>query len=234
MKEVKTHYLLAALLLVLAAVLFFPVGSDGSGVFYVSISFLLIAVMLSSLGSTPKQGIAYLRIIPKKGEIAPLLAWSVAALLACCLVTGAVSAVLYFLGWLDTAPVGEKILSLPLPALLAAFTLAPLGEETLFRGYLFRKISECLRERMTKQKQRAKLKEDSSYSGLFPAAIAALISSLLFSALHFSYGSFAELAVAFSIGIVLCAFTQKSKSLLPAILAHASFNLLSILFTVLL
>jgi len=46
--------------------------------------------------------------------------------------------------------------------------------------------------------------------------------------LHSSWGSAAELAVTFFVGLVLCAGVKKTDSLVPAVLAHAAFNLASI------
>lgn len=227
----KAHLPLASLFLAAIALVFFFPGTAGAGVFYVSISFLFLALLLASLGKGFARGLDYLGLAPKRNEAIPLAKSGALALVVSCVVAGALSALLYFLGYLDTASVEEKILSLPLPALIAAFTLAPLAEEALFRGYLFRKISEiALTGRQDASP--ARVAGAGSLSGAFPSAAGAILSSLLFAAAHFSYGSVAELGVAFSIGMVFCHFTLKSKSLVPAVLAHASFNLLSILMAV--
>jgi len=185
-----------------------------------SAALLLLALLLSSWGKGLRAGISYLRLNLPRDGLLPLLGWSAAALLSSCMVTGVISGILWLAGLLDTAPVEQKILSLPLLALVSAFTLAPFAEEALFRGYFFRRMQEAA----------GKKKAHSPVS----VALAAVLSSLLFASLHFSYGSFSELAVAFFVGLALCAFVRKTGSLWPAVLAHASFNLLSVLFTVVL
>lgn len=206
----KARNLLLPLVFVALAIFIFPLSSPGSSVFYASSSFFLVALLLSSLGKSLECGISYLRMIPQRKQALRLAAWGAAALAASVAITAAVSVALGYLGYLDSDLVAQKVAGLPAAALVAAFTLAPVGEEALFRGYLFRKISE---------------KAGSWHVG-------AIASSLIFAALHFAYGSVAEIAVAFLVGLSFCAFTQKTRSLFPAIAAHASFNLLSIAYTV--
>lgn len=179
----------------------------------ISASLLFLALSLSSQAGLSGT-LSFLRL-QKPDRLLPILGWSAAALVSSCLLTGALSGILWLAGLLDTLPVEQKMLSLPLPALISAFTLAPLAEEALFRGYFFRKMGGF----------------SSKGNGWLAAAI---LSSLLFAAMHLAYGSFAELAVAFSIGALLCYFSRKSGSLWPAVLSHASFNFLSIFFTVVL
>lgn len=202
------------LLSVALAVFLFPPNSPGSGVFYVSALFFFLALFLSSYKSGIKEGLSYLRLSPKKGEAAKLFLWGIAAFFLIFFVALAVSFTLSVLGLLDTAPVLEKVRSLSPLALFAAVTIAPLGEEAIFRGWLFRKIGDVFQKR--------------AKNGTVIFLISALLSSLVFSAFHFSYGSFAEFAVVFFVGLALCFVTQKSGSLVPAIIAHAFFNLLSI------
>jgi membrane protease YdiL (CAAX protease family) len=204
--------IIAFLVFLLAAVLIFPPGNSGSSVFYTSVSFFMIALFLASLGKGFPYGVSYLRLIPKKKEVPGLVLQGIAGLLLSIATAAVASLILSSFGFLDADLVGQKIVQLPAAALVLAFTLAPIGEEALFRGYLFRKISE------------------KSGSWLFGA----LLSSAIFAAMHLLYGSVAEIVVAFLIAMVFCAFTQKTKSLLPAIVAHSSFNLLSIISTVLL
>jgi len=210
-ESVAFKNLLLGLLLALMALAAFPPTAPGSSVFYVSASFFLVALLLSSTGKGFKFGVDYLQLLPKKGRLPSLAAWGIATGIAALLITPAISLLLYYAGALDSELVSQKVSSLPPIALLLAFTLAPLGEEALFRGYLFRKISERLSSPMA----------------------GAIISSLLFSALHFMYGSVAEIIVAFAMGLLFCASAKKAGSLVPAVVAHATYNLISIAVMVL-
>ena len=104
-----------------------------------------------------------------------------------------------------------------MPVLVAAFTLAPLGEEAFFRGLLFRRMSERLK-----------------MLGKHAWMASAIASSAIFALLHASYGSIAEIGVAFAIGMVLCAGVKMTGSLYPTVLAHSAFNFVSIVMAVLL
>lgn len=219
-RQVKSFLLFAAAFLVLLAAINFSSGRAAASVFALSSFLLFLAIALSSWGFGVRKAFLYCRILPlPRGWTgwAATLKWSAGAFLLSWLATIMVSSALYFLGLLDSALVEEKLLALPPAALVLAFTLSPVAEEALFRGYFFRKIAEGPGKR-------------PSSRSLFTAAI---LSSLLFALLHFPYGSVAEIAVAFAVGAVLCFITQKSGSLLPAMLAHASFNLLSIATAVL-
>jgi membrane protease YdiL (CAAX protease family) len=90
--------------------------------------------------------------------------------------------------------------------LIAGFTLLPLGEELFFRGLLFQKFKK-------------------KYGWL----AGALFSSTVFALGHNGYFSYTVMLNAFLIGMVLCYATHRTKSLIPAILAHASINLIGIL-----
>ena len=132
-----------------------------------------------------------------------------------------ISFTLSLAGLLDTASVLDKISRLPPLAAIAAFTLAPVAEELLFRGLLLRSVSESLGRAAG-----GKLKRFAWLAAVFS-------TSLLFALFHLSYGSFAELAVAFSLGALFCISVKKSGSLIPAIIAHAIFNFASIAMMVL-
>jgi len=209
-EDVRLATILIFLLLILIAFAFFPIGNPSSSVFYISLLFIAVALALSSSPPKLAKSPSFLLLTPKKKELPSLLGWSALALVASSILTAALSLILSYFGLLDTAIVQSKMLSLSLPALIVAFTLAPLGEEMLFRGYLFRKIAD----------------KTKSYLA------AALLSSLIFAAFHLSYSSVAELIVAFFIGLLFCYFTRRTASLVPAIAAHASFNFLSIFFAV--
>ena len=216
MRRVKALFVLIAALLILTALLFFPVGTPSSSVFYLSLLFFAVAFVFAYQKGKKGAEWNYLRLTPKIKELPALVGWGALALVASCMASGAISLVLNYFGMLDTQNVQDKILTLSLPALIVAFTLAPLAEEALFRGLLFRKISEW---------RHGSHKEIGWITG-------AISSSIIFAALHSSYGSIAELLVAFAIGIIFCLFTRRTNSLIPAIVAHISFNFLSILFAV--
>ncbi|MCX6769919.1 MAG: CPBP family intramembrane metalloprotease [Candidatus Micrarchaeota archaeon] len=132
-----------------------------------------------------------------------------------------ISFALSLVGLLDTAPVLDKISRLPPLVAIAAFTLAPLSEELLFRGLLLRSVSDSLG------------KAAGGKFARFAWLAAVFLTSLLFALFHLSYGSFAELLVAFSLGALFCLSVKKSGSLIPAIIAHAIFNFASIAIMVL-
>ncbi|MBL4576772.1 MAG: CPBP family intramembrane metalloprotease [Opitutaceae bacterium] len=85
-----------------------------------------------------------------------------------------------------------------------AVIIAPINEELLFRGGVFRFLYQRV-----------------------PSWAAILISSSLFAILHGNWLSFLPLVL---LGSLLCLLTQKSGSLKPAIFLHALFNLHSIIF----
>ncbi|VVB98775.1 CAAX protease self-immunity [uncultured archaeon] len=213
----KPQHLLALFFLAAAALILFPIGDRNSSVFYVSLSFFLFALLVSSSGTSFKNGLSQLGLLPDRKKLPSLLLWGIGAFFVSVAVAFCTSAVLYALGMLDTAPVQAKIVQLPPLAILIAVTLAPLGEEALFRGLAFARFKGII--------SRKNKKMNNAFATV---ALAAVFSSIIFAALHFSYGSAAEIIAAFMIGLVFCAFTQKTGSLVPALVGHALFNLLSI------
>ena len=209
-----TSALVASFFFIIASAFIFPPQAYGSSVFYVSISFAAASILLSYWHAGRGKAKAFLGLAFKKRDLPRLLVHGLLLAALCIGLSWAVSGAFYFLGILDTDPVLQKVALLPLPVLLLSFTLAPLGEEMFFRGFLFR-FSESL--------------FGSVFSGRNNAWIAsALLASMLFSLLHWGYGSIAEIAVTFIVGIALCASVKKSGSLIPAITAHAIFNFLSV------
>ena len=83
-----------------------------------------------------------------------------------------------------------------------AVVIAPINEELLFRGGLFRFFNTRL-----------------------PTPVAMILSSILFALPHLNWFSFLPLVV---LGCFLCGVTLKTGSLKPAILMHALFNMNSI------
>ena len=213
MGNVKPLVAISILFLLILSVFIFPIGSAGSSVFYISLAFSACALFFSSWDANLAGGLAYLRLAPRRKDAISLALQSLALFIACSAVTVSITGIFLLAGALDTKNVYDKVVLLPLPSLVLAFTLAPLGEEMFFRGFLFRKISELM---------------GKGGNGTLPWVAGAALSSLLFSLMHSSYGSLAELAVAFAVGMVLCIGVKKTGSLVPAVLAHAAFNLVSI------
>ncbi len=217
--------LLIPVAILMLLLIFYPPWAAGAAAIYTPLFFLLAALLLAPGQSGLLSGLDYLGLAPERDRLPSLLAWSAIALICCGALTLALSGVLYALGLLDTAPVQAKILSLPLLALVSSFTLAPLGEEALFRGFLFRKLGgPSYYRRGDKGRQSLRSISLPGASWVFGA----LVSSLIFALLHFAYGSIAEVVVAFSIGMLFCFFTYRTRSLIPAVLAHAGYNFLSI------
>ena len=212
---VKRLVVASIVLLLALSVFAFPVESFGSSVFYLSLAFFVCAVLAASWKGGIRKGFGYLRLMFRAKDVPRLLLEAVVLFAACGITTLAVSGIFLVLGLLDTQAVYEKMIMLPLPVLIAAFTFAPLAEETMFRGFLFRKMEDWL-----------------ALLGKNAWVAAALLSSLIFALLHASYGSVAEVGVAFAIGFVLCIGTKRFNSLVPAVLAHAAFNFASIVMAV--
>ena len=211
----KRLFAISILLLLVLSVFVFPFDSYGSSAFYVSLAFFIIALVASSWKSGMKKGLGYLGLAFVRRDAPLLLAQSLALFAACGAITMALSGIFYLLGMLDTQGVYEKMVMLPLPVLVAAFTLAPLGEEAFFRGFLFRGLCEWLKP-----------------LGKNAWIASAVVSSAIFALLHASYGSVAEIGVAFAIGMVLCTGARMAGSLVPSVLAHAAFNFVSIVMAV--
>jgi len=233
----QKHLFLLIFFSILSA--YFLLNQSGASTFFLSLSFIMIAVVLGTHGKGLTYAEKYLRLeMGKKHTVKSTLLWSAFALIGSVALSFFISAILYCFGMLDSDLVSRKIQTLPVPVLLLAFTLAPIAEEVLFRGYVFRKATDilsCLKFIPT-GKFRKILPANVNcqiYNSKKNAWIAgAVCASLVFSALHFSYGSKAELIVAFSIGILFCAVTEKTDSIYPALIAHAAYNLLSITMAV--
>jgi len=93
--------------------------------------------------------------------------------------------------------------------LIGGGLLAPIGEETLFRGYVFNAI------RLTFLSKR------------WGIALAYFASSLLFAAIHIfgvTQGAVALIVPTFFIALVLAWGMHRTGSLLPGIVAHSLFN----------
>jgi membrane protease YdiL (CAAX protease family) len=204
----------ALFILILVSVFLFPPAAYGSSIFYISLFFTASALLLASWQAGKGKTLAYLGLSFKQKQLPMLALYGVLLAAVCVILSWIVSGIFYAFGALDTAPVLDKVSALPPLALLLAFTLAPLGEEMFFRGFLFRFAALRFSPKRNK--------------GIIVWIASAVATSLIFAFLHWGYGSLAELAVAFIIGVALCASVKKAGSLVPAIVAHAIFNLLSV------
>ncbi len=110
------------------------------------------------------------------------------------------------LGMNDQQNITELVKTLPLYLLAMAVIFAPFSEELLFRALLINKLKKYTKS----------------------SVLAVIIAAVIFASLHITYGSVVELAGAFAIGAILGAVYIKSESILPAILIHMAFNLMSI------
>ena len=222
----------AALFIILLLV--YPPTSSGASAVYLPLAFLCAALFISSGGKGLRFGLEKLGLVPDRKRLPAILGWGMLGLVCAGALTVLLSTILFALGILDTAQVQDKILSLPLPALISAFTLAPLGEEAFFRGFLFRALGlpspsgKRKAGKLPSGKLASFVSSASGHSWLLKAAA----SSLLFALMHVSYGSVAEIVVAFSIGMLFCALTRRAKSIIPSVLAHAGYNFISVFLAV--
>jgi membrane protease YdiL (CAAX protease family) len=70
--------------------------------------------------------------------------------------------------------------------------------------------------------------EELFFRGYLQQKIGIVLTSLIFAGFHYGYGSISEIIAAFSISIVLGLELRKNKNVLPCILAHAFYNLFSV------
>jgi len=85
--------------------------------------------------------------------------------------------------------------------IISVLFIAPLTEEIVFRKFLYRSIKKYL-----------------------GAGISAMVSSLLFSLVHFSISSF---IVLFLLGLFFCYYYEKHKTICAPVWIHFNFNLFS-------
>ncbi len=80
----------------------------------------------------------------------------------------------------------------------------------------------------------APVTEELFFRAFLSPRIGIVLSAILFSIAHFSYGSVTEVVGVLFVGLLLGAVYRMSKSVLPCIAVHMSYNLLSIALTLLL
>jgi hypothetical protein len=127
----------------------------------------------------------------------------------------------YVFGIRDIGNVSGIITSAPLWVSVFAVVFAPFAEEIFFRGFLIDKVGELVLFIAPA------LRSGVSRSILAPLAGVA-VSSLIFSLAHYTYGSVAEFAGAFTVGVAFALLYLRTRNVASVIAAHAVFNLFSI------
>jgi membrane protease YdiL (CAAX protease family) len=74
------------------------------------------------------------------------------------------------------------------------------------------------------------LAEEVFFRGFLQKRVGVVLSSLLFTALHYGYGSFAELVAALSISLAFGWFVRERKrnGIIPVVFAHVLLNAISV------
>jgi CAAX protease family protein len=117
-----------------------------------------------------------------------------------------------------------------IPAIVAVVVfLGPAAEELVFRGAVFGGLYRL--GLFFSRKLGGKSEGEGRGTGeQVSFALSALISSVLFSLVHLEP---VILLVLFILAVVLCALYRRTKSLLPCLVAHATFNSFAVLVIVL-
>lgn len=76
----------------------------------------------------------------------------------------------------------------------------------------------------------APVAEELLFRSYLVPRVGVLLSSLVFSGLHWWYGSLTEMAAAFLFAVIAGADFRKNKNVYACILAHAAFNALALYF----
>ena len=74
----------------------------------------------------------------------------------------------------------------------------------------------------------APISEELFFRAFLSPRVGIIFSSVIFGALHFSYGSIIEIVGVFVVGLLLGFIFEKSKSITPCIIVHLTYNLISI------
>jgi membrane protease YdiL (CAAX protease family) len=170
---------------------------------------LQLIVFAMSLLPLLAAGRPYRRLLGPTRGTGVMWAIGLAVGIVTVIVTYAVNAV-FVLSFGDGEPVEQGLLDFALAggaatvlAILLAVVLAPITEEIVFRGVLFRALDDRF--------------------GMWPAAI---LSSAVFAVIHFEVLFSQPLALVglFTVGLLLAIAYHRTGSLLVPILGHAVFN----------
>ncbi len=148
-----------------------------------------------------------LKYIGIPGNIKKNIVYTVVGFALIFLVLPILAAVLYYYGLNDQQAITDIVIDLPLYIVLMAIVIAPLTEELLFRVLFITKIQEYTKS----------------------AALAIIVSSLVFSAFHVSYGSVVEIVGVFVVGLIFGFVYWQSRSIIPPLFIHLVYNFLSIM-----
>lgn len=127
--------------------------------------------------------------------------------------------------WLDKAPsdfvepLYQSVSSVWL-LVFAIVIVAPIYEELIFRGLLWRAISEQFAGQVLEQSSTSPKKQLIKFWG---AIIASIVTSLIFAMIHLQYGLY-EISTIVVLALVFCYARYKSGSLLLPILLHIINN----------
>ncbi len=120
---------------------------------------------------------------------------------------------LRLVGVQDVGKVGDVMREAPIWLTFFSFLVAPFSEEIFFRAFIYLRLRKFGEKFVPKKAA---------------MAIAILVSTVLFSAAHYSYGSVVEIVGAFTVGLIFCGLFILTDSLASVIAAHALFNFISV------
>ena len=187
--------------------------SLGEGLIFIYEAPLHIGILSFALFFLWKKDLATtLKYLGVPGDLKRNILFTIGGFIGLMIALFATTALLSALGINDAAKVAGIVQGLPLYILAMAVLFAPFSEELFFRAFLmqfFENIFTYLKLPMLR-------------------GAAVLFSAAVFSLPHFSYGSIAEIAGAFAIGLVLALVYKYSKSILPCIAIHMVYNLIAI------
>ncbi|NYZ76449.1 CPBP family intramembrane metalloprotease [Candidatus Micrarchaeota archaeon] len=79
----------------------------------------------------------------------------------------------------------------------------------------------------------APIAEEVFFRGFLLSRFGVVISTVLFTAAHYSYGSLTESLAAFTAGLIFALLCRRRKSVIPSIFAHATFNFINVAMVIL-
>ncbi len=122
-------------------------------------------------------------------------------------------------GWVQDSP------QFAIPAMIAVIVVTgPFAEELVFRGVIFNGLNRLGRMLFG---ETGKARKARAWG---PFAVAALISSVFFALLHYEPVLLPALTL---LALALCALYERTRSLLPCVAAHATFNGVTVLLIIL-
>jgi membrane protease YdiL (CAAX protease family) len=149
----------------------------------------------------------FFRIKLRSENIDKAFLWGILSAIIIFFVVFAIELIFITIGFnandLSNIPDIEKIFSWPVIFFLVA--IQPIAEEIFFRGFLFEKIE--------------------NFAG---SIVAILITAFLFGIAHMTYGKIFPVIMPILMGIILGYIVYKTKNLYSSMVAHITFNLISV------